>query len=70
MSNNTTEQCATPICLACNMGPCHHQKTLISAEYVAGIGWMAVTATGRYGNYETEAQALRAAVAKVTGGAT
>lgn len=31
------------------------------AEFQPGIGWMAVTPTGRYGSYETEAQALREA---------
>lgn len=40
------------------------RKPAPGAEYVAGIGWMAVTPTGRYSNYETEDQALRAALAE------
>lgn len=34
------------------------------ATYTAGIGWQAVTPTGRYGNYETENAAVRAARAR------
>jgi hypothetical protein len=33
-------------------------------EYVPGIGWMAATAYGRSGSYETEAEALREAEAR------
>lgn len=32
----------------------------VTTEYVAGFGWMYVTRNGRFGNYETEAQALAA----------
>lgn len=32
----------------------------VTSEYVAGFGWMYVTRNGRYGNYETEAEALAA----------
>lgn len=37
--------------------------TAPQAEYVPGIGWMYVTEKGRFGNFETEAEAL-AALAK------
>ncbi len=63
-TQHTQKPCATPICLHCNMGPCPRRSLTVDAEYVPGIGWMAVTRTGRYGNYETEAAALRAAIAK------
>lgn len=38
-------------------------ETKTQAEYVPGIGWMYVTDKGRFGNFETEADAL-AALAK------
>ena len=66
-AKHTPGPCITPICLACNMGPCRREAARYDAEYVPGIGWMAVTPTGRYGNFDTEAQALRAALAKATG---
>lgn len=34
----------------------------VGAEYVAGIGWMAVVNGGRYGNHETHGEAIRAAI--------
>lgn len=64
MTDTSRRTCETPICLACNMGPCHNTTVGIGAEYQPGIGWMAVVSGGRYGNFETEAQALRAAIAK------
>lgn len=39
----------------------------LSAEYVAGIGWMYVTASGRHGNFDTEWAALNAGRASIAG---
>lgn len=37
----------------------------VTTEYVAGFGWMYVTRKGRYGSFETEAQALAAGRASI-----
>ena len=35
-------------------------RPIVTAEYVPGPGWMYVTKNGRFGNYDTEVQALSA----------
>ena len=70
MSEKFPRSCKTPICAVCDMGPCINQVSdfRCDAEFAPGVGWMAVTKTGRYGNFETEAQALRAAIKAVEEG--
>jgi hypothetical protein len=44
-------------------------QTQARAEYVPGIGWMYITAAGRFGSFDTEQEAIAAAISAATGAA-